>query len=166
MKCSKCGGSTAQMDANEQNLKPSDHATPPAGEAPCLGGRTDAEPAQKAEERRTDPWAQCSPTEVKVKIYSPQPGRGFVSCPSSGNLQQHYGAKLSSVRAPTIQIMPVPALLTLYLATVVETSAHNKLYEHFPHLYSDVSEDDLPVCVRDREIRRRTSGGGRVRRAD
>lgn len=60
-----------------------------------------------------------------------------------------------------IAIMPVPALLTLYLATVVETSAHNKLYEHFPQWYSDVSEENLPTCVRDREIRRRlTSGGG------
>ena len=44
--------------------------------------------------------------------------------------------------------MPALAALSgsLYLAAAVE-----KLYGRFPHLYSDIAEDSLPACVRDRD---------------
>ena len=61
--------------------------------------------------------------------------------------------------------MTLPALVSLsgslYLATVVEKTAHRKLYDHFPHLYFEIAEDSLPNCVRDREVLRRLSNGGR-----
>jgi len=49
-------------------------------------------------------------------------------------------------------------LLALYLATIVETSAHSSLYEYFPHWYSEVHEEDLPNCLKARELARRATG--------
>lgn len=48
-------------------------------------------------------------------------------------------------------------LFALYLATVVETSAHETLYEYFPLWYADVREEDLPHCLMDREVARRAT---------
>ncbi|KAL9182250.1 hypothetical protein ACHAXT_012902 [Thalassiosira profunda] len=49
-------------------------------------------------------------------------------------------------------------LFALYLATVVESSAHESLYENFPHWYAEIREEDLPMCVRERELSRRVTG--------
>mmetsp|Transcript_21985 Transcript_21985/g.53211 ORF Transcript_21985/g.53211 Transcript_21985/m.53211 type:complete len:309 (+) Transcript_21985:87-1013(+) len=49
-------------------------------------------------------------------------------------------------------------LIALYLATVVETSAHEFLYEYFPHWYYEVREEDLPICLMGREVARRVTG--------
>jgi hypothetical protein len=46
-------------------------------------------------------------------------------------------------------------LFALYLATIVETSAHESLYNNFPYKYANIPEDELPVCIKDREISRR-----------
>ena len=46
-------------------------------------------------------------------------------------------------------------LLALYLATVVEKSAHELLYEYFPEKYFEIREEDLPACLKDEEMRRR-----------
>lgn len=45
-------------------------------------------------------------------------------------------------------------LLALYLATVVESSAHETLYDYFPNWYCEVREEDRPVCLRERELLR------------
>ena len=50
-------------------------------------------------------------------------------------------------------------LFALYLAAIVETSAHEFLYDRFPHWYADVPEDSLPICLRDGEIARRRGAG-------
>ncbi|KAL3779341.1 hypothetical protein HJC23_007471 [Cyclotella cryptica] len=55
-------------------------------------------------------------------------------------------------------------LLALYLATVVETAAHQTLYEYFPHKYYEIREEDLPTCLREREMRRRLTGEVSVER--
>ncbi len=47
----------------------------------------------------------------------------------------------------------------LYLATIVETRGHELLYGWFPSRYSDVSSDNLPTCLRDREMTRRGRAG-------
>jgi len=39
----------------------------------------------------------------------------------------------------------------------VETSAHDFLYEYFPHWYADVHEEELPTCLKNREVGRRRS---------
>mmetsp|Transcript_139 Transcript_139/g.262 ORF Transcript_139/g.262 Transcript_139/m.262 type:complete len:311 (+) Transcript_139:105-1037(+) len=49
-------------------------------------------------------------------------------------------------------------LFALYLATVVETSAHEFLYEYAPHWYHGVREEDLPHCLKSREMERRLTG--------
>mmetsp|Transcript_55051 Transcript_55051/g.117007 ORF Transcript_55051/g.117007 Transcript_55051/m.117007 type:complete len:337 (+) Transcript_55051:65-1075(+) len=56
-------------------------------------------------------------------------------------------------------------LLALYLATVVETSAHNFLYEYFPRWYAGVREEDLPECLKSREVARRATGTVQLNRA-
>ena len=52
----------------------------------------------------------------------------------------------------------VSTLLALYLATIVETSAHLFLYEYFPNKYAQVHEGDLPNCLKQRELARRATG--------
>jgi hypothetical protein len=54
--------------------------------------------------------------------------------------------------------------LALYLATLVETAAHQTLYEYFPHKYYEVHDEDLPTCLREREMRRRLTGEVSVER--
>ncbi|KAL7438186.1 hypothetical protein ACHAXH_009676 [Discostella pseudostelligera] len=49
-------------------------------------------------------------------------------------------------------------LAALYLATIVETSAHEFLYEYFPHMYADIPDDSLPHCLINRELARRVTG--------
>jgi hypothetical protein len=51
-------------------------------------------------------------------------------------------------------------MFALYLATIVETSGHDLLYGYFPSRYQDLSEDDLPMCLREREMARRGGMGG------
>ena len=53
-------------------------------------------------------------------------------------------------------------LFALYLATIVETSAHEALYNNFPHKYANIPEDELPVCVKDKEMSRRNIQAGAV----
>lgn len=53
-------------------------------------------------------------------------------------------------------------LLALYLATIVETSAHEFLYDNFPHKYANVPEEELPLCVYDREMTCREARGAEV----
>lgn len=49
-------------------------------------------------------------------------------------------------------------LFALYLATKVETLAHETLYEYCPDKYSSIAEEDLPTCVKDKEMIRRRTG--------
>jgi hypothetical protein len=49
-------------------------------------------------------------------------------------------------------------VFALYLATVVETSAHETLYEYFPQKYYGVRDEDLPNCIKDKEMMRRLTG--------
>mmetsp|Transcript_6333 Transcript_6333/g.13784 ORF Transcript_6333/g.13784 Transcript_6333/m.13784 type:complete len:302 (-) Transcript_6333:254-1159(-) len=50
-------------------------------------------------------------------------------------------------------------MLALYLATVVEKSAHELLYECFPEKYFLVRDEDLPECLKERELTRRLLWG-------
>lgn len=52
----------------------------------------------------------------------------------------------------------VSTLFALYLATRVESLAHETLYEYFPYKYYEIAEGDLPMVVRDREMMRRRTG--------
>lgn len=56
-------------------------------------------------------------------------------------------------------------LLALYLATIVETSAHEFLYEYFPHWYYEIATEDLPTCLKPREVARRVTGVVELNRA-
>lgn len=49
----------------------------------------------------------------------------------------------------------VSTVSAVYLATVVETSAHKALHKNFPHLYADIPQQDLPTCVLNQEVQRR-----------
>ena len=49
-------------------------------------------------------------------------------------------------------------LFALYLATKVETLAHETLYEYCPSKYYSIAEEDLPSCVKDKEMIRRRTG--------
>ena len=40
----------------------------------------------------------------------------------------------------------------------METSAHEFLYEYFPHWYAEVHEEDLPTCLKSLEVARRVTG--------
>mmetsp|Transcript_28564 Transcript_28564/g.60903 ORF Transcript_28564/g.60903 Transcript_28564/m.60903 type:complete len:308 (+) Transcript_28564:148-1071(+) len=53
-------------------------------------------------------------------------------------------------------------LLALYLATVVETSAHEFLHEHFPHWYDEVPLEELPTCLKTHATARRKVTGSLV----
>lgn len=55
-------------------------------------------------------------------------------------------------------------LFALYLATKVESLAHETLYEYFPYKYYGIAEEDLPVCVKDKEMIRRRTGEVRSER--
>jgi len=57
-------------------------------------------------------------------------------------------------------------LFALYLATIVETSAHEALYNNFPHKYANIPEDELPVRVKDKEMSRREIQAGAVAAED
>ncbi len=50
-------------------------------------------------------------------------------------------------------------MLALYLATVVEKSAHEMLYKYFPEKYFLVRDEDLPECLKERELTRRLLWG-------
>ncbi len=55
-------------------------------------------------------------------------------------------------------------LFALYLATKVESLAHETLYEYCPHKYYYIAEEDLPVRVKDKEMIRRRTGEVRSER--
>ena len=49
-------------------------------------------------------------------------------------------------------------LLALYLATRIETHAHELLYEYCAEKYTEIAEEDLPSAVKARELNRRATG--------
>lgn len=49
-------------------------------------------------------------------------------------------------------------LLALYLATRIETHAHELLYEYCAEKYAEIAEEDLPSAVKARELNRRATG--------
>lgn len=110
---------------------------------------------------------QATTSQKRLQSTSPNNGNGH-----HANSQQPRGSSNAFTTLSTLTNIFAAGtgtfastLLALYLATVVETSAHEFLYEYFPHWYYEVREEDLPNCLMGREVARRVTGLVELNRA-
>lgn len=118
--------------------------------------------------------SKITPAPVSTTAYQrrrllvkPQRQRHFSSSsrndPNKNNVGSNDAATFSTLLTSVVGAgigTLTSTMFALYLATIVETSAHDFLYGYFPSRYHDLSEDDLPMCLREREMARRGGVGG------